>query len=163
MDAKMLEGVDVVPWTSLPQPESNRSDAVPCALRRLGAATSEQQANKAYHQFLFAIGNNHAGSYYPVVLEAVPFLGEILESGDEWAQARTLDILIDLLASFGPEPGHETIEGAGGVRLQVDVLLGERIGRLSPAVEALAQDVTRDACTRELAVELLGYLAPGAA
>jgi len=80
----MLEDLAEVPWGSLAQPDWNAAnDEVPFALRALAAAASEHEARETYHQVLFALGNNHAGTYYPVALAAVPFLGQILETDPE--------------------------------------------------------------------------------
>jgi hypothetical protein len=77
----MLEGLNEVPWSSLAQPTWNRPGSAEGALRRLAFAASEKEAMDAYHDFLYAVGNDHAGTYYPIVLATLPFLGEILQSG----------------------------------------------------------------------------------
>ena len=68
----MFNDLDTVSWASLPQPEWNAPDAVPRALHRIAAATSEQDSQAAYTDYLVAIGNNHVGTYYPVVLPTLP-------------------------------------------------------------------------------------------
>src|SRR5262245_44878520 len=69
----------------------------------------------AYHQVLYAFGNNHAGTYYPVALVAVPFLLEIAAHGGPWARVGALDILVDLTGSFEPEAGCEVVTDRHGV------------------------------------------------
>ena len=63
---------------------------------------------------VYAVGNNHEGMYWPVAVAVVPFLGEILESGGPVARARTLDVLIDLVASFEPDADYEHVECVDG-------------------------------------------------
>src|SRR5262245_62128713 len=105
----MLEGLDQIPWPSLPQPAWNGPQEVPEALRALGHVTDGKAARAAYDRVLYALGNNHSGSYYPVVLSAVPFLAEVLAKGARPSREATLDVLIDLVGSFGPEPGFEVV------------------------------------------------------
>src|SRR5215510_9048951 len=105
----MLKELVRVPWPSLAQPDWNAGDEMPAAIHELASCASEPESFKAYNRLLYAIGNNHAGTYYPVVLAALPFLAEILHGDEQWARMTTLDILIDLIASFAPEPGFETV------------------------------------------------------
>ncbi len=110
----MLDTIDTIAWAAYPQPEWNQTDAIPCAIRALVNPPDEIAARKAYHAFLFAVGNNHAGTYFPVVLTTLPFLADILDHGSSLARLRTLDIFIDLLAAFEPEIGYENIPDLQG-------------------------------------------------
>jgi Ni/Fe-hydrogenase subunit HybB-like protein len=92
----MLESIDSIDWGAFSQPDWNGRDHVPLAIRALAGATTEAAATEAYHRLLYALGNDHAGTYYPVVLPVVPFMQEIVERGTAWARIRALDILIDL-------------------------------------------------------------------
>ena len=94
-----------------PQPDSNESDSVEKALLALREANDEQAAVDACDAFLWAMGNNHAGTFYPVVLAVFPALEQILVSGRAWAQRAVMEALIDLGGTFIPEQGHETFLG----------------------------------------------------
>lgn len=94
-----------------PQPESNASGSVAAALDALRDAEDEASANEAYDAFLWAVGNNHAGTFYPVVLGVFPEIEQILVSGSAWAQRAVLESLIDLGGTFVPEPGYEDYLG----------------------------------------------------
>src|SRR4051794_16343949 len=104
----MLEGLAHGALDRFAFPSSNKPGEVAQALEALAHCT-EANHQDVYHRLLSATGNNHAGSYYPVVVPAIAFLGEILEEGSPVAKVTTLDVLMDLLASFGPEPGFEVI------------------------------------------------------
>ena len=104
------------------------------ALRDLAVAAPETR-ERAYARLLHALGNNHAGTYYPVVVTVVPFLGAILRSGGLTARLRTLDVLIDLVGSFAPATGFEVVATATGDRALRAVLRQE--------VLALERDVLR--------------------
>src|SRR4051794_16712540 len=110
----MLEGLDLVEWDSIPQPEGNRPGEVPSALRALAVVAGDADSWDAYDRLLSATGNKHAGTYYPVALEVVPFLGEVLIHGELYPRLRALDVLIDYLASFSPELGHEDVPSPYG-------------------------------------------------
>jgi len=77
---------------------------------------------------LYAVGNHHAGTYYPAVVTVVPFLGAILRSGGPIARLRTLDVLIDLLGSFWPAAGFEVVATPTGNRALRDLLRQEVLG-----------------------------------
>ena len=130
-----------------PQPESNESGSVEAALAALRAAHDESTANEAYDAFLWAIGNNHAGTFYPVVLGALPEIEQILTSGKAWAQRAVMESLIDLGGSFTPEQGHDTYLGAS-----VQETLRAFIHSLRRHIAPLAAG--DDACTTS-AIDLL--------
>ncbi len=120
----MLEGIENVRWDLEAQPPSNAKGEVADALRALAAASPET-GHAAYTRLLYALGNNHAGTYYPVVLAAVPFLGAILRDGGPTARLGALDVLIDLVGSFAPEPGFEVVSSSAGRRPLKEALMDE--------------------------------------
>lgn len=107
-----FEGSGANVFGQFPQPESNDAGAVDAALQALRCARDEPTSKEAYDAFLWAVGNNHAGTYYPVILAVLPEIEQILVSGAAWAQRATMEALIDLGGSFVPEVGHENHLGA---------------------------------------------------
>ena len=95
-----------------PQPESNDSGSVEAALDGLRDAEDESAASEAYDAFLWSVGNNHAGTFYPVILGVLPEIEQILRNGKAWAQRAAMESLIDLGGSFVPEEGYENYLGA---------------------------------------------------
>ena len=83
-------------------PEGNSSERVAKALRGFQDVSDEVSSRASYNGFLSSIGNNHAGSYYPIILTAFPDLKAILSSGDRWPQHSVIECMIDLVASFSP-------------------------------------------------------------
>jgi hypothetical protein len=116
-----------------PQPESNDPDTVEAALHALRNAHDAQSATDACDAFLWAVGNNHAGTFHPVVLGVLPEIEQILASGNAWAQRAAMEALIDLGGTFVPEPGHETHGGTS-----VQDTLNAFIQSLRPRIAALA-------------------------
>ncbi|HBL26345.1 MAG TPA: hypothetical protein DD490_05870, partial [Acidobacteria bacterium] len=135
---RMLDSVDQIELSRRQRPREGRSGEVAAALRALAFAASEEDAEVAYHRVLFAVGNNHGGSYFPIVLDAIPFLGEVLGGGTRFGRARALDVLIDLISSFEPDPEILVQEG-----LRPDELPGmlhASVDRLRPILQVLATD-----------------------
>lgn len=116
-----------------PQPESNDPSAVEAAMEALRNAHDELSATDASDAFLWAIGNNQAGTFYPVVLGTLASIKEILISGNAWAQRAVMETLIDLGGTFVPETGHVMYQGK-----RVQDTLNEFIGSLRPSIEPLA-------------------------
>lgn len=141
----MLEALDQVPWASQPQPSWNRPDSVPAALRLLNSASTPVEAQTAYNQVLYAFGNNHAGTYYPVVIRAVPFLAELLSHNVAAVREVTLDVLIDLVGSFAPEPGFDLLDEQGP-RRHLSTVLHAAVAELRPVLMGRPdrEDATRE-------------------
>lgn len=107
----MLEGVKNVAWQDLAQPSWNRTGEPGAALQALEAVETEEQAQDAYNRLLYAVGNNHAGTYYPALLQVLPFLRELLDHPRARVRETVLDILIDVAFSFEPEPEFAEVGG----------------------------------------------------
>lgn len=98
--------------SQFPQPESNEAGDVEAALDALRHAKDESTAAEAYDAFLWTMGNNHAGTFYPVILSVLSEVEQILMHGNPWAQRAVMESLIDLGGSFVPEEGYENYLGA---------------------------------------------------
>jgi hypothetical protein len=120
-----------------PQPESNDSNTVAIALEALRSARDELSATDACDAFLWSVGNNQAGTFYPVVLGTLSCIKEILVNGNAWAQRAVMESLIDLGGTFVPEARHVTYQGK-----KVQDELNEFIRSLRPSIVplAMAQD-----------------------
>jgi hypothetical protein len=156
----MLEGLDTVTWSAFAQPDWNIPDEVPRSLRALAASDSRQTADAAYHRLLYSVGNNHAGTYYPVIVPVLPFLGQILTEGNDWARLATLDVLIDLLISFEPEAGYEAGAASGEDEHALRRLVFSGAAQLATCMRPLA-DASGSQSVRQLASELLAIIARG--
>lgn len=117
-----------------PQPEWNDSSSVDTALDALRRAHDKPSADEAYDRFLWAMGNDHAGTFYPVVLAVLPQIEQILASGSAWSQRAAMESLIDLGGSFVPEEGHDTHLGSS-----VQATLQAFIQSMRPYIQPLAQ------------------------
>ena len=154
----MLENLHTVQWESLSQPEWNKADTIPNSLLKLAACSYEAGWHDAYSDFLFAVGNNHAGTYYPAVLKTFPFLREILIQGSNSSQCGVLNSLMELGTCFSPEAGYEFVEDFKGCRKELSLLLAQEIENLRPLISSLMTDASRDTETQQSAKELLELL-----
>ncbi|HEX7639340.1 MAG TPA: hypothetical protein VF457_13165 [Burkholderiaceae bacterium] len=136
-----------------PQPDWNNAQSVADALRAIQDANSKEASSRACHKLLYSVGNNHAGTYYPVVLVAVPALAAILHEGSFWARHAALNVLVELCGSFEPEPEFLDFEGAplSSALMQKVAVLVPLVERLATETDAVGQsardlvDATKDA------------------
>ncbi len=154
----MLETLDTIQWALLSQPEWNKADAIPNSLLKLAACNYESGWHDAYMDFLSAVGNNHAGTYYPAVLHTFTFLSEILTDGSNSSQVGVLNALMELGTCFSPEPGYEYIEDSNSYRTKVSALLAQEIEKLLPLIHAIIAHPQKDAETKTFASQLLELL-----
>ena len=113
-------------------------------------ANNEEASLKAYHQLLYAVGNNHAGTYYSVALGILPAVESVLLDGSPWAKQAVLEVLIELCGPFRPESGQELYQG-----VSLEVLIKERVASLAPIVGTLAKG---EEVAAKSAQELLGVM-----
>jgi hypothetical protein len=71
---------------------------------------TRNDAERGSHRVLAVIGNDQAGTYYPVAVSVVPFLGELLTHQNQFTWTAALSALVDLLASFETAPGYEVFD-----------------------------------------------------
>jgi hypothetical protein len=104
---------------------------------------------------LFALGNNHAGSYYPLAVPAVRCLADVLRDGTDAARGQALDLLTDLLGGFDPDP--EVVRAPSDQEaLRAD--LREAGASLRPLAQAMANGALGGSVVRDAARELLALL-----
>lgn len=143
----MLDRIKSVEWRNYAQPEWNKPTSIVDAL-----AKCVESDSAGYDSLLYAVGNNHAGTYYPVLLAVMPFLEELIHIGGPSQQRAAMCVLDDLFASFHPEPGYEEIETTDGRRQSVEGVFRQRVRALAPTLEVIAGSGTANS---SLASQLL--------
>ncbi len=118
-----------------PQPEWNTASTTSEAMLAISSAKDQKQSTEAYDRLLYALGNNHAGTYYPVALAMLPQLESVLRGGAPWAQRAALNVLIELTGSFEPEPGYERF---AGVALAESIYTG--VANMRSLIEPIAKE-----------------------
>lgn len=138
MDQSTLhDKIDSINWSEFAQPEWNESGSVSLALNSAAIAYDANSCATAYTKVLYALGNNHAGTYYPVVLAALPVFESMVQADGQWVQRIALCLIDDLFASFSPEPGYEKASLNGN---EIDTEFALRSGALAlcPVIQRLA-------------------------
>ena len=114
---KTIEKIKTIDWAEYNGPEYFSPAEVVESLCQLVLLTEDHLRQTVYDRVLFAIGNNHAGTYYPVIREALDFILEVaVEGASEVARNCALDILTDLYLSFVPDTGMSTKFTAAGLK-----------------------------------------------
>lgn len=121
-------------FDAYPQPEWNSRDSIEVALSSMDKAMTESESWAAYNELLFAVGNNHRGTFYPVALAVVPELCGKLASGSPWTAHSAVNVLVEL-CSFDPEPGYVHFEGAN-VATRIRAMVLQHLN----SIELLAHD-----------------------
>lgn len=105
----------------------------------LRAVSTSAEGDLAYHRVLYAVGNNHAGTLFPAVIDAIPSLAETAAS-DAHVEARrcALEILIDV-ALFTSDRDFGLIE-VDGARADLETWVRRRCRAAAQRVRALLTD-----------------------
>ena len=137
--AHLMSFVEPSDIESYAQPSWNQKTTLVRVQEAIEAASSRPEAEKACCALLYAVGNNHAGTYFPVALAMFPFFGHVLRHGSEWSRFAILEALTDLSLSFEPEPGHENFAVLPSDRTEsLKSLLLARVGDLREVLESIA-------------------------
>jgi hypothetical protein len=155
----LLRQIESIPWAQYAQPEWNKPQSVALALANAATAADANSCSAAYDRVLYAMGNNHAGTYYPVLLAALPVFESMLSGQAHWPQCGALCILNDLFASFHPEPGFETVPVHGAPK-NVELAFRSGVRAFRPLLEGLTREASPNA---ELASELLSLISESGA
>ena len=129
----MFARIDWPDLTGFSQPAWNDAQSVQSAFLSILAANDGASSRAAYHKLLYALGNNHAGTYYSVALAMPPLLEGVLRDGSAWSQCAALHVLIELCGSFEPEQGHEVYGGS-----PLDKSIRQASVHLVPLIKSLA-------------------------
>jgi hypothetical protein len=152
----MFKGIATATLAAYARPPENPPERLEHELQRLVQCTPKTEQD-VYNGVLCAVGNNQAGSYYPIVVPMIPLLGEVLKDGTTAARETTLNILIDLVSSFGPEPGFETIETSEGPR-QVEDMVWQEVTHLALLAQKISKTKDASQRQRQLTQELTEFL-----
>lgn len=137
-----------------PGPRWYEPKSVPHALALLRSVRSEADAQSAYNRVLFAIGNNHAGSLYPIAAAAVYDILQIIAEQSGWSRSAALTILEELLR-FAPEPDFATFRRGDGAAIDVSLEIVLAIRGSAQLLLCILEDPDSPICDRECALSAL--------
>lgn len=99
----ILEIIKKIDWEEYSGNPWYKPEKTSSALMKLATLTDSNEANSVGHLVLSTIGNDHAGTYYPVIQAALDIIIAIAEQTDnQIAKMCALGILDDL-SSFAPD------------------------------------------------------------
>jgi hypothetical protein len=141
--------VDGIEWGAFPGPKYFRPADIPKVVCRLASATDQAQLEGIASACLFAFGNNHAGTLYPVAPHVVPFLAWFVAHGSAAARSASFAILDDAASFVGDAESPTTTDRAGhlvpvecafrdALRIEIDQLLSAQV---APAVRDIAEQL----------------------
>ncbi|MEZ5901318.1 MAG: hypothetical protein R3D51_17705 [Hyphomicrobiaceae bacterium] len=128
------------------------------ALDAVSHAVTDQAKAATYDQILYSIGNNHAGTYYPVALTVLPEFDCILLRGSLAACEIVLDVLIELVTSFAPEPGFEYYTDDTGIETDLAEAMKRGVSARIPAIRTRLPTFPIGSRAARIAIELLDWL-----
>lgn len=102
------EKIRAVRWEKYTGPEFYRPGRLVQALVDLAMFDESRTCHDLANEVLFAVGNNHSGTYYPAVLEAVDILTEIERTSDVTEARSCARAILNDLYYFGAEVGTYT-------------------------------------------------------
>jgi hypothetical protein len=124
MSISIEERIRSVRWEEYAGPEYYRPGELVEALIDLANFDQSRARHGLENKVLFAVGNNHAGTYYPAILEAADILIEIeQESGVPKSRKCAREILTDLYyfsAEVGTYTGHSAEQIESFVRSKLE-------------------------------------------
>ena len=136
----LINRISSVDWASYARPPENAADELPATL--IALCRNALGKDRGYHRLLYAIGNNHRGTYYPILVPALPIVTAIASLQQLPAGEIALDALLDIYLSFYPEPGYEQITDPSGDAHPVRVLVEEAFQKMRPILSELAGEET---------------------
>ena len=134
----LLKQIRDVNWVNFAQPEWNKPGDVEHAFELVLAASDAASSDNAYNRIMFSIGNSHGGTYYPVIIPALPFMEEVLKIGQPWAKSTVVSALLDLYGSFEPEFERIDYHTSDEFRSQLLEMVQNTIANFRGTLESLA-------------------------
>jgi hypothetical protein len=124
MSSPIEERIRSVRWEQYAGPEYYRPGELVEALIDLANFDQSRARHGLENKVLFAVGNNHAGTYYPAILEAADIIIAIeQESGVPESRNCAREILTDLYyfsAEVGAYAGHSAEQIENFVRSRLE-------------------------------------------
>ena len=105
MNKSIENKIKSVNWDKYSGPEYYAPNRLIESLISLSKFDESQAKNGLDNEVLFSVGNNHAGTYYPAILDAADLLIELERSSEIEATRKCAYVILNDLYYFGPELG----------------------------------------------------------
>lgn len=104
-DESIEKRIRSIDWEQYVGPESYKPNRLINALINLKNYDDGTVKNGLVNEVLFSVGNNHAGTYYPAILDAIPLLIELAEKSDKKLVRNSSVAVLNDVYYFEPELG----------------------------------------------------------
>ncbi len=102
-EKNIIEQINQIDWNEYIVFEYCNKEKAISAIRSLINLKNESEKNKTYNDVLYTVGNNHRGTYYPMIKEILPIIINLAEKSEfEIVRNCSLEVIIDLYC-FEPE------------------------------------------------------------
>ena len=136
MEESIIDKINHIDWSKYSGVEYYEPKDVAKSLIDLILLNDAKQAEKVGNNILSTVGNNHAGTYYPAMIEAIDvIIYAALNAKNSVSSRCAFAILEDMYASFEAEMGNYS--GCTGTEL--DNLVSEKIEALLPILQKMPQ------------------------
>ena len=136
MEEAIIDKINHIDWSKYSGVEYFEPKDVAKSLIDLILLNDAKQAEKVGNNILSTVGNNHAGTYYPAMIDAIDIIiYAALNAKNSVSSRCALAILEDIYASFEAEMGNYS--SCTGTEL--DNLVSEKIEALLPILQKMPQ------------------------
>ncbi|WP_462278221.1 hypothetical protein [Ferruginibacter sp.] len=146
----IINEIKTTNWRLFNGPQFYQANKVEPNLLQLINLTNESDKGKVYNDVLFALGNNHGGTFYPAVLKALPIIIRLIKATkSELVQNCALEIITEWCCSFDPEMGTYNLMNSDQLKDFVSITVRDLLSNTR---------FDNSSRNRQLAEELLAYL-----
>ena len=100
----IINRIQSTDWNQFSGPEYYKPDEVAPALLSLLELDKSSHANEVGDNILYALGNNHAGTYYPVIFAALDLIISIEKDAPDSVIRICAKAILNDLSCFEPDP-----------------------------------------------------------
>ncbi len=152
ISTNIIEQLGKTDWSLYGGQDHFNSNNVETAFKRMIYLDEESLLEEVQNDFLFAIGNNHRGTYYPVTLQAIEFIIFIaLDSESEISRYAALEILILVYCTFSAENDNYKIL----TRKEIENIVDKKIESFKNRFKERLADKSESERNKETLLELL--------
>jgi len=137
IEPSILDKARSINWNNYAQPEWNNPTSVIDALGSVARCHDGKSSQAAYDDLMFSIGNNHAGSYFPVAVPAISILGDFIAGNNSWALGVALSVLDDYSHSFYPDAAYALMPDPDGTSQSLEDSMKHALSTIHPLLKGI--------------------------
>lgn len=132
----IVDRINQVDWSQYSGIDFYEPKDVAKSLIDLALLTDEKHVEKVANNILYTIGNNHAGTYYPAIIDAIDFIIYAALNTEHSVSSRcALAILDDIYGSFCADISNYS----GCTSTELEALVNQKIEALLPFLQSIPE------------------------